>query len=508
MRYLPAIAASGLVLLAIGFGLGPVLAIGLGGDGGLAFDSYLWRVLRFTLLQATFSTLLSVGLAIPLSWALFRSEFPGRRLLLSVFALPMALPVIVAILGIVAIFGQNGLVARVTGLAPDIYGLTGILLAHVFFNLPLATRLLVQALENVAPEPWRLSAQLGFTARDRFRLIGWPAMRGSVVSAASLIFLLCVASFAAVLTLGGGPKATTLEVAIYQALRFDFDPARAGALSLVQLAICMVFVVFALRFVKDLNAGTSLRSRRYGLQPQRPRFIETAMIVAAGILVVSPLLAILVSGLLAPFAWSAIGRASLTSLAIASLATTASIMLALPLAFAMARSSSRVGQSALSIIGILGLLIPPAVLATGWFIVASRIGLSWWLALFLVSAMNCLMALPFTLRAIAPALRDVLLPQDRLCASLGIGGLTRLRLIDLPLLAGPLGFAAAIGFTVSLGDLTAIALLGSQDLITLPSLIYSQMGRYQINAASATALVLLAGSLLVTLLASRLGQRA
>jgi thiamine transport system permease protein len=69
-----------------------------------------------------------------------------------------------------------------------------------------------------------------------FRLIEWPAMRRSAAGAAGLVFMLCATSFTLVLVLGGGPAATTLEVAIYQALRFDFDPNRAVLLSFIQIA--------------------------------------------------------------------------------------------------------------------------------------------------------------------------------------------------------------------------------------------------------------------------------
>ena len=54
-------------------------------------------------------------------------------------------------------------------------------------------------------------------------------MRAALPGVAGLIFMLCMTSFTIVLTLGGGPAATTLEVAIYQSLRFDFDPARSDA---------------------------------------------------------------------------------------------------------------------------------------------------------------------------------------------------------------------------------------------------------------------------------------
>jgi thiamine transport system permease protein len=507
VRNSAAFASLAAILTAVGLGIGPVLFIGLGqGDGRSLFDAYLWQVLRFTLLQAGLSTLLSVGLAIPVSWVLFRTAFPGRGLILQLFALPLALPAIVAILGIVAVYGRSGLIARATGVPLDTYGLTGILIAHVFFNMPLAVRLLMQRLDGIAPEPWRLGAQLGLSDHDRFRLIGWPAMRSGLTGAASLIFLLCAASFAAVLTLGGGPRATTLEVAIYQALRFDFDPGRAGALALVQLALCGVLVALAGRYALQIYGGATLASRRYGFAPAAPGATDVIVIGLATLYVAAPLVAILVVGIVASFAWKAIATAALTSVAIASLASLASVIIALPLGYAMARAVSPRQHTIFALAGVLSLIVPPAVLATGWFVLVARFGLAAWLAFLLVAAMNTLMALPFAVGALAPAARSAVLPQDRLCASLGISGLRRLSLIDLPLMRGPLMFALAICFAVSLGDLTAIALFGSQDLVTLPSLIYGQMGSYRIESAAATALVLLALSMVVISFAERMGR--
>ena len=107
----------------------------------------------------------------------------------------------------------------------------------MFFNLPLATRFLLEALGTVPTDQWRLASQLGMGAAPSFRLIEWPVLRAALPGVAGLVFMLCVTSFTIVLTLGGGPAATTLEVAIYQALRFDFDPARAVALTFGQIAL-------------------------------------------------------------------------------------------------------------------------------------------------------------------------------------------------------------------------------------------------------------------------------
>ena len=56
--------------------------------------------------------------------------------------------------------------------------------------------------------------------------------------------MLCFTSFTIVLALGGGPQNSTLEVAIYQAIFFEFDLPKAALFALVQFAFC--FALFSL----------------------------------------------------------------------------------------------------------------------------------------------------------------------------------------------------------------------------------------------------------------------
>lgn len=67
------------------------------------------------------------------------------------------------------------------------------------------------------------------------------AYQGVLPQLGALVFALCFTSFAIVMTLGGGPKATTIEVAIFQAIRFDFDLAKAVYLSLLQMFFAALF---------------------------------------------------------------------------------------------------------------------------------------------------------------------------------------------------------------------------------------------------------------------------
>ncbi len=131
-------------------------------------------------------------------------------------------------------------------------------LAHVFFNVALVARLLLQGWLAIPAEQFRLAAQLGFAPRDVFRRIELPMLRDVLPGAFVLVFLLCMTSFAVALILGGGPRATTVELAIYQALRFDFDLGRAAWLALIQFALCGTVAVLALRLSAAAGFGGGL----------------------------------------------------------------------------------------------------------------------------------------------------------------------------------------------------------------------------------------------------------
>ena len=90
---------------------------------------------------------------------------------------------------------------------------------------------------HIPDTAWRLALQLGLPALTRWRLVEWPMVRGRLLVLGGFVFVLCFNSFAVVLALGGGPQATTLELAVYQALKYDFNLPEALTLAWVQFAI-------------------------------------------------------------------------------------------------------------------------------------------------------------------------------------------------------------------------------------------------------------------------------
>ena len=471
----------------------------------LAFDPYLRRVVEFTFLEATLSAILSIAAALAAARALARqSEFPGRRLILQFCALPMVMPAIAAIFGIVAIYGRSGSIADLAAAfgsdwKPNIYGLTGILIAHVFFNMPLAIRLLLPAWATVPPESWRLAAQLGMSSQQIFRLIEAPLLRQYVPAAFAFIFILCFLSFAVVLTLGGGPRATTLEVAIYQALRIDVDLPMGGALALLETGCCLALVAVAWGFGRrlDYGRGERMTGLRFDGMSRSARLRDFVTIALAIGFVALPVAALLIDGARGLLFARADGEALLSAILVTLALGIPSGLVATMLAYPIARAADRGQQSKplvmlVGVAGLAGIIASPMAIGAGITLAASGAGIDLYaMAPYGVVTMNALLTLPFAVGVLGPAVARNNAQYDRLCAGLGLSGWSRFRVVDWPLLRRTIGLAAGLASAAAMGDLTAIALFGNQNLTNLTLLLYDQISAYRLDSASGTALVLL-----------------
>ncbi len=471
---------------------------------------YLRSVVLFTLWQAFLSVTVSVLLALPIARALDRHrQFVGRALLLRLMELSLVVPTIVAVSGLVSVYGRQGwLTAALHEWLPamtwNLYGLNGIVLAHVFFNAPLVARILLQALESAPSAQRRIASQLGLGSLWLWRSLEWPSIRPVLPGIVALVFTLCFTSFAIVMTLGGGPATSTIEVAIYQALRFEFDAGRAALLALIQLLICGTLWWLVLR--KGLNSAL-VPDRQLSIRCARPdaggvRKLLDAVLLASFVLFLTlPLLAVLIRGLpglteaLSPSGFATQGlqllKATALSLGIALPAGAMSVVTSLLILGAKPGSGHKPGTRLLETAGYLPLIIPPLVLATGLFLLLRpRLGVADE-GLALVALINAMMALPFVMQLLRGPLRNLDPASIRLADQLGIRGWYRWRWLHWPRLRRPLALSLAYGTGLSLGDFGVIALFGSPSAPTLPVLLYQQLGSYQIDAAAGTGLWLM-----------------
>ncbi|MFT3689104.1 ABC transporter permease subunit [Paenirhodobacter sp.] len=497
---------AGAALLVVALVLAPIGAVAWRGGGLAALNAADLEALWFTLWQAALSAGLSCLCAVPVARALARRRFAGRGLLVSLMGAPFLMPTVVAVMALIAVFGRRGMVNAGLGWLglPEItiYGAQGVIAAHVFFNLPLAVRMVLHGWQAIPAERMRLAASLGFGPSDVARHLERPMLRGVLPGAFLSIFLVCLTSFAVALILGGGPRATTVELAIYQAFRFDADMGRAAALALVQVAVSLVALAGALRITAPPAFGAGLDRVQGIAAPGGWRRAKDALVItlAAAFLLV-PLATIVARGLPAlPLLPDTVWRAAGVSLVLA----VGSTLLTLALVLALALPRTRWAEVAAT----LPMTASSLVLGTGLFLIVRPFVSPTSLALPVTLLANALMSLPFAARLLIPEARALHADYGRLAASLGLRGVARLRLLVLPRLARPLGFSAGLAAAFSMGDLGVITLFSDGSRQTLPLALYQLMGAYRMDQAAAAACLLMALAFGLFWACDRIGQNA
>ena len=503
---LPGLLTAGLIIVFVVAAIAALLAHSSGFNPAFLWqDAYYRHVTLFSFYQSFLSTLFSVGLAIPVAHALSRRDFWGKVLLLKLFATTLVLPVLVGVFGLLAIYGNSGLLAQLLAnfnqeLPFSIYGLNGILLAHIFFNLPFAARLLLQSLQSIPVEHHKLSLHLGINHWNKFKLVEWPCLRQQLPHVCGLVFMLCFTSFATVMALGGGPKSTTIELAIYQAIKFDFDLQSGALLALWQMLLCANLVLIMQRFSRPIAVLSNSMRDSFTLfnDSLRAKCWDASWILLVVLLVIPPLLMVVVSGMNKQLVnvlsdvtfWSALQNSLLVATFAAFIALVAGLLILL-CSRSWRLSGLQFRADKLELIGTIILVTPGLVISTGVFLLLRNVTDIFDLAIVIVIAVNALMALPYVIKTLAQPMLHIAQQYDQLCASLGMFGLSRFYLVEWRAIKQPITHAFSISFVLSMGDLSAIALFGSQEFSTLPLYLFQLLGSYQMQSAAVVSLFLL-----------------
>ncbi len=465
----------GLVLLVLG---AVVFAGGALPWGYLAGDEFQ-RLLGQTVLQAALSASLSVAVGLLLAYLRHHADprwVPGG--LTALLNTVPVMPTLVVVLMIVAAFGRQGWLSMPGGL----FGLSGILLAHVFLNAPWVASQLALQWRRVPVNQQRLVVQLGLGHWRAFLLLLWPRTQSLLVVQWWLVFLLCFTSFAIVLVLGGGPKWATLEVALFQAIKLDFDLGRAALLALAQLAILAPLAWFGSKSPALVSVD---RSSSVSVSPSRWCALLYWALVSAWLV---PMAALAWRGIgaqtLAVWSQPAVQNAAITSLWVGLVCATTVVALAWVLG-QLRRSQSPLDR-ALSLSAWVAFMLPMQVLALGLFLLARSGG--WMSSAVAVMVSNVLLCLPFVGAVLWPAMDRHHARSDRLCVQWRLRGWLRIQRLDWPVLRPMLVWGWVFAFGLSLGDFGVVALFGSQDFQTLPYLLYQKLGSYRSHDAFALAL--------------------
>jgi thiamine transport system permease protein len=523
------------VLLFLGlfffYPLGRIFALSLD-FSALTSSSYqlTLRSLLFTLYQALLSTLLTLLLGLPAAFLFARFNFRGKNLLRTLTALPFMLPTVVVAAGFNAWLGPRGwinlAIQSLLGLdsPPVVFvgTLGAILAAHVFYNATIIIRMVGNTLSRLDPRLSQTARSLGASPRRIFWNVTLPVLRPSMLAALLLVFLFDFTSFGVILLLGG-PQFATLEVEIYYQTLTFFNLPLAAWLSLIQLLCTLAFAILYSRLVTRSSVPLNPRLNPAVFPHQwRQRLFVAGSSFLLFIFFVFPLISLPLRSLtrleadrgdrtqvrygltveyytelfvnrrgsifyVPPVA--ALGN----SLAYASLTVILSLAIGFPAAVALARPGRL--ERFLDPFLLLPLGASAVTLGLGFIVAFGRLLISPWL----VPLAHSIIALPFVIRILQPALASI---PDRLRqAAVTLGAPPpRVRYeVDWPIVRRAVLSAAVFAFTVSLGEFGATALVYRPEYPTLPVAIYrflSQPGglNYGQAMAMATILMLVAGA--------------
>ena len=500
---------------------------------GLSFETLkvnnlqlAFHVLLFTFYQASLSTLLTLLIGLPSAYLFSRFDFHGKSLLRALTTVPFMLPTVVVAAGFNALLGPRGWI-NLTFMhlfslsSPPIQfvgTLGAILLAHIFYNTTIVIRIVSNALSGLDPKLEQAARSLGANERRVWWNVTLPLLRPSILAASLLVFLFDFTSFGVILLLGG-PTFATLEVEIYiQALQMLNLPV-AALLAFIQLLCTLAFSILYTRLSTRVTVQSAPRSPH---QHKANTFKERVFVFAFCVLLfaffILPMLALPLRsvsrleadraqqtpvhyGLTADYYTELfINRrntlfyvppinAALNSLGYACATVVLSLLLGFPAASALAKPGRL--EKILDPILILPLGASAVTLALGFIIAFGRLLISPWL----VPLAHTLVALPFVIRTLQPAIASI---PDRLrqaATTLGASPLRVWQNVDWPILSRATLSAATFAFTISLGEFGATLLLARPDYPTIPIAIYnflSQPGDLNYGQAMAMATLLMA----------------
>ena len=193
-----------------------------------------WRSLWIALAATVIATALGTAAAL----ALFRYEFPGKRILQVLLFPPIAIPWLIIGTAMLIFFFWTG-IGR---------GMHALVIGHVALAVPYVVLVVGTGLQTVRADLEEAAMSLGSTPIHAFFAITLPLLFPSILGAALFAFAVSLDQFVVSYFLSS-PGYVTLPVQIYSAIRKGFTPEINAISTLLLLGSMTVILIFA-RFAR------------------------------------------------------------------------------------------------------------------------------------------------------------------------------------------------------------------------------------------------------------------
>jgi putative spermidine/putrescine transport system permease protein len=212
----------------------------------------LWDVLMVTFQVIAAVVFISGALGVTAAYALARREFPGKRLLVLLFLLPLLIPPITFGIPLATVLYQ-------TGLAGTFWGVVA---ANLVPTVPFVILVMIPFIEQIDPKIEAAARVFGANTFKLFIHVLLPLLLPGILAALLLVLVRTIAMFELTF-LVAGPTSQTLVVALYYAVFAAGVRAvqSIDAMAVIYMVTTLVWLIIALRFVNPTQIVTRAKQQ-------------------------------------------------------------------------------------------------------------------------------------------------------------------------------------------------------------------------------------------------------
>jgi iron(III) transport system permease protein len=214
-----------------------------------------------SMLASSAATAITVMIGYLLAWCTVRVRIRCAGLFAALFTLPMLIPSISHGMGIIILFGNNGVLHNLLHLSGSIYGFWGIVVGSVLYSLPVAYLMFADVLRFEDSTPYEAAYVLGIKRKNQFTAITFSYLRKPLITIVFSVFTMIVTDYGVPLMVGG--KYKTLPIVMYEDVIGLLDFGKGAVIGLILLLPAMV------TFILDV-ANQNIENTTFVIIPIHP----------------------------------------------------------------------------------------------------------------------------------------------------------------------------------------------------------------------------------------------
>ena len=239
-----------------------------------------------SLIATVIATVITIILAFVAAICVERTKIKFKGLFSILFVLPMLVPSISNGMGLVILFGNNGIFTKLFNVNFGIYGLKGIVLGSVLYAFPVAFLMFSDVIKYEDGTPYEAAKVLGLSKIRQFMAITLPYMRKPLITVIFSTFTLIVTDYGVPLMVGG--KFTTVPVVMYQQVIGQLDFGKGSVYGSILLIPAVI--AFIIDIINRDRGNSAFVARKY--EPSNGKLKKVVSYVICGLCALYTLLPI------------------------------------------------------------------------------------------------------------------------------------------------------------------------------------------------------------------------